>query len=366
MSLFYNLQEFFEQLRQEGLPVSPGQANDCFQALLHVDWLIEDAFYSAMSSTLVKNYSYQAIFDDVYKRYFIDRLPGQYYSDHHYNQQNNAIGNENISNEGSEFAQGLPLNSKSSSQAPPGGNKNPLEIEFNLANLDDIHKMERLFPVIARRLAAKMIKVHRRNDQNNLNYRRTIRQSMSTGGIPVDIITSKKIKQKPVLLVLCDVSGSVMNFSCFALALLASLERFFRHIHSYGFIDEIDNISQLLISGNPLTLRTHVLKHSRVVGGRGYTDYGAVFKAFQQRHSQLLNHKTTVLIFGDARNNWFRDETWALQEIRNRVKKIYWFNPESYANWNTGDSRMSEYLIHCDDSFSCTNLLEMEKAFEKL
>src|SRR5665647_1917583 len=77
-----------------------------------------------------------------------------------------------------------------------------------------------------------------------------------------------------------------------------------------------------------------------VAGTRGYTDYGSTFKGFVERYENLLTHKTSVLIFGDARNNWLNDQAWALQEIKASAKKVYWFNPEPQTRWSHGDSRM--------------------------
>ncbi len=211
-----------------------------------------------------------------------------------------------------------------------------------------------------------MVKKRNHNNLAMIDFRRTIRNSMSTGGVPVDIFTVKKTREKPVILTMCDLSGSVMTFSCFALALIASLERFFREMDSFAFIDDIDEITGLLFAGNPLDLRTHVLKNARVVGASGYTDYGVSLKAFHQRYRHHLSPKTSVLIFGDARNNWFNDESWVLQEMKKNVRKIYWFNPEPKRNWGMGDSRIHEYQQYCTQVFECSTLLKLEQAISQL
>ncbi|MBC7074706.1 MAG: VWA domain-containing protein [Syntrophomonadaceae bacterium] len=367
MTFFNSLLQFFEELRHEGVQVTPSQAMDCCQALLYVNWLKKEQFYTALLTTLVKEHSYQAIFDEVYSRYFEFDFsmsnPKPKEQLHQLiktvNTAEDPVGGEN------QLPVGLPQNRGSSSQ-PSRGRKNPLEQEFSEANLEDIRRMEALFPLIARRLAAKMIKKRKRNDRSNINYRGTIRRSMATGGIPVDIITSKKVRERPVILILCDVSSSVMNFSNFALALLAALENFFRQIRTFAFIDEIDEITHLLQKGNPLNLRSHIFKNAKVVGVSGYSDYGFVFRTFLDRYPGCLSHKTTVLIFGDARNNWFADESWVLKKIKGQVRRIYWFNPEPKEIWGSGDSRMYEYIKYCDKSFACPNLLELEKAIGQL
>lgn len=227
--------------------------------------------------------------------------------------------------------------------------------------------MEQFFPLIAKRLAARMIKKNRRRSDAFINYRSTLRQSIASGGIPLDVVTQVRSKEKPIMIAICDISGSVMTFSCFALALLASMQRFFRQLRTFAFIEALEEITDLLGVGSPLELRTTVLENARgVIGRRGYTDYGATFTVFAERYSDILSHKTTVLIFGDARNNWFNDETRALQLISERARRVYWFNPEPEAAWNRGDSRMHQYMVYCDKYFSCPDLARLEKALGEL
>lgn len=366
MTVLHNLQGFFEELRQEGVPITPSQAMDCCLAVLQVDWEREDYFYAALFSTLVKDYAYQEIFDQVFYRYFSYEINSQAGTAKIIPIKSRHLeASEQISISGGQMALGTPQSRGGAAQAP-GGSKNPLDQDFSLDSLADIHKLETVFPIIARRLAAKMVKKRNRNNLAMIDFRRTIRNSMSTGGVPVDIFTVKKTREKPVILTMCDISGSVMTFSCFALALIASLERFFRKIDSFAFIDDIDEITGLLFAGNPLDLRTHVLKNANVVGASGYSDYGVSLKTFQERYRHHLSHKTSVLIFGDARNNWFADESWVLQEMKKNVKKIYWFNPEPEKNWGMGDSRIYEYKKYCTEVFECSTLLKLEKAISQL
>ncbi len=366
MKVLHSLQGFFIELRGEGVPITPSQARDCCQALLQVDWTEEAYFYSALFCTLVKDYAYQATFDRVFQRYFHplassapepERIPPIIYRQ--------LDANEEISISGGQMALGT-SQSQGGAADSPGGSKNPLDQDFRLNSMEDIHQLEALFPIVARRLAARMVRKRKQNNLAMIDFRRTIRHSMSSGGVPLELFTIKKTREKPLILALCDVSGSVMTFSCFSLALIAALARFFRQIDSFAFIDEIDEVSKLLLSGHPLDLRNHVLRHAKVVGASGYTDYGVSFKSFHQRYGRYLSHKTTVLIFGDARNNWFNDESWVLQEMKLRVRKIYWFNPEPQRNWGLGDSRIYEYQKYLTQVFECSTLSQLEKAISQL
>ena len=366
MSILNAVQEFLLELRMEGIPITPSQAEDCFQALLLVDWSVEDQFLTALRSTLVKEYSHQAIFQEVYERCFHPGVREKMRREQWLAPIYRDMGP--VDDASAYAGDALPIHGM---QSVRGGlsqaTRNPLDQSFSLANLDEVRKMEALFPLIAKRLAAKMIKKNKHHDYSNINFRSTIRQSMSTGGVPLDIITSQKHKDKPVIIALCDISGSVMTFSCFALAMLASMQRFFQQLRTFAFIEDIQEVTDLMRIHDPLTLRTNILDNTQaVMGTRGYTDYGSTFKGFIERHNSLLTHKTSVLIFGDARNNWFRDEAWALQEIKARAKKVYWFNPEPQIRWSSGDSRMHAYMVYCSAFYSCPNLSALERAITRL
>lgn len=366
MPLFKYLQAFFAELRQQGIPVTTSQVRDCCQAVLLIDWSQREYFYATLFTTLVKDYSYQKAFDLVFNRFFEEYLNQE-------SRKRLAALKERVPFRPQEetavsdydLGMGAPMGRSGSSQAP-GGLKNPLEQDFGRVSASELARIEALVPLLARRLAAKFVKKRKRNDQNKLDFRRTIRNSLSTGGIPLNIFTVRKYREKPVILTLCDVSGSVMNFSCISLALIASLERFFQHIESYAFIDEISDITGLLLSGNPLNFRGHVLRNAKVVGATGYTNYGHALAKFHQRHRHRINRKTSVLIFGDARNNWQENEKWVLEEIKKQAKKVYWFNPEPQSLWGSGDSLIQDYAPYCDAVFACPNLLELEKSLGQI
>jgi hypothetical protein len=365
MGFFHVLQNFFRELRGEGIPVTASQVEDCCRALLMVNWLNEEYFYTALYSTLVKDNSHQTAFNEVYRRCFYpgfrDTIEPKWYPP--------VYRDMGLSDEISGYAaDALPVHGMQSLRGGQSQSlRNPLDQTFSLADLDDVRKMESLFPIIAKRLAARMIKKNQLNDQTNINYRKTMRQSMSSGGIPLELITQKRYREKPIVIAICDISGSVMTFSCFALAMLASMQRFFRQLRTFAFIEQIEEITPLLRLGDPLNLRNTVLNKARgVMGSGGYTDYGSSFKGFIKTYEGILSHKTTVLIFGDARNNWFNDETWALQEIKTRAKRVYWFNPEPESSWQRGDSRMYNYLKYCDRYFSCPNMSKLERAIGQL
>jgi len=116
----------------------------------------------------------------------------------------------------------------------------------------------------------------------------------------------------------------------------------------------------------PYSLRTRILYETEVTGESGRTDYGRSLATFYERYGQDLSPRSYVLIFGDARSNWFPPEPIVLKQIQDRVKRVYWFNPEAVSEWNAGDSNMNIYRKYCDRVFSTTNLDELVKALADL
>lgn len=184
MPLFHYLQAFFYELRRQGIPVTTSQVRDCCQALLLIDWSQKDCFYAALFTTLVKDYSYQKAFDDVFRRFFLEYLSpanASHFVTRDVREPYRPSKETAVSDY--DLGMGAPMGRSGSSQAP-GGLKNPLEQDFGQVTAEELARIEALVPLLARRLAAKFVKKRRRNDQNQLDMRRTIRNSISSGGFP--------------------------------------------------------------------------------------------------------------------------------------------------------------------------------------
>ena len=226
--------------------------------------------------------------------------------------------------------------------------------------------MESIIPLLAKRLASRTVIKRRREERGTLDHRRTMRQSMATGGIPAELFVKKRVRQKPVIFALCDVSLSCLHFSAFSLALVYSLEKFFRQVRCFAFVEETEEVTAIMRKELPYNLRTQILYDTKVTGESGRTDYGRSLATFYERYGQDLSHKSYVLIFGDARSNWFPAQPLVLKQIQDRVKRVYWFNPEAVSEWSTGDSSMNSYRKYCDRVFSTPNLDELVKALTEI
>lgn len=372
--LVQKIQAFIDDLRDHGILVNTSQAEECYRALGFIDWSEETIFYSALFCTLLKESALIPIFTDIYIRHFrsfpsedpqdlmaeLEGMLGAITS------PNQGYGGEGMGN--SEDDSG-PISKTRPRQNQPTFKKirkDPMTQGFYTANLEDIRLMESLVPLLAKRLVSKMVMKKRKNQRGYLDYRQTLRKSMSSGGVPVDIYIKKRLREKPVIFALCDVSVSCLEFSFFSLAMVNALEKFFRQVRSFAFIGETDEITSILKTHNYSNLRPRVMQEADVAGKTGYTDYGQAFITFNDRYGKDLSYKSYVLIFGDARTNWFNLEKWVLKDMQRRVKRIYWFNPEPKSDWGKGDSSMDAYARYCDKVFECSNLDQLSRAICEL
>jgi uncharacterized protein with von Willebrand factor type A (vWA) domain len=366
------IQAFLVDLRLAGIPISVSQAEDCYRSLLLIDWSQEEIFYSALMCTLLKESALLPIFDEVYRRHFhshpvrpsgTERVP----------EMLRELISEMIGRAGSggeqgkeEEAQAIRPNScaaeppvKAPGVKPP---KDPLSQNFYGLSYDELKRMESMVPLLAKRLASKMVMKKRKERAGQLDHRRTLRASMASGGVPVDLFVKKKTREKPVIFALCDVSLSCLQYSAFSLAMVYSLEKFFRQVRSFAFIEETDEVTSMLKDGPYMDFRRRILTEAGVTGETGRTDYGQSLTTFVAKYGKDLSHKSQVLIFGDARTNWFPTRPQVLKTIQDRVKRVYWFNPEPKAEWYTGDSSMKTYEKYCDRIFECSNLEQLAQA----
>ncbi len=199
---------------------------------------------------------------------------------------------------------------------------------------------QRLARVLASRLAAR----RRHARRGEIDLRKTLRKSMSTGGVPITLETRKPRPGRPDLVLLCDISGSVAGFSSFTMLLVDSLREQFSRVRIFAFVDRTDEVTDLFDQVTPLDQVTRrIFTETKVVGFEGHSDYGAALRGFAQDWPDAVTSRTSLLILGDARTN-YRDP--ALDTLRGLVevaKHAHWLNPEAEKMWGTGDSAADRY-----------------------
>jgi len=243
----------------------------------------------------------------------------------------------------------------------------PEDVEFMHASRDEMQNLKKALGPLTRKLAARLARKRRHGRRGPLDFRNTVRHSLSYGGVPADPKFKFPRPAKPELMVVADISGSVAAFARFTLMLVYAIQGQFSKVRSFVFIDGIDEVTDYFKSTEDVAEAIHrVNTEADVVWVDGHSDYGHAFEVFWERHGRDINAKTTVLLLGDARNNYHATQSWVVKEIRKRCRHVYWLNPEPRSYWNTGDSVVGEYGAHTDGVYECRNLRQLEAFVEKL
>jgi hypothetical protein len=149
--------------------------------------------------------------------------------------------------------------------------------------------------------------------------------------------------------------------------LVYAIQNQFAKVRSFVFIDGIDEVTDYFKATEDIAEAIHrVNTEADVVWVDGHSDYGHAFEVFWERWGKDVGPKTTVLLLGDARNNYHSSQSWIVKEMRHKARHVYWLNPEPRSYWNTGDSIVGEYATHVDGVYECRNLRQLEAFVEKL
>jgi len=221
-----------------------------------------------------------------------------------------------------------------------------------------IEQMRALIRQIARRLQERYSKPRKRQRRGHLDVRRTLRRNAAWGGVPFLTAWKRRKRDRPKIVALCDVSGSVARVSDFFLLLIHSLHEVVSDVRSFAFSGHLIEVSEILESKTPEEAMQDIM--SKV--GFGSSDYGSSFADFEQRWMACVTPQTTVIVLGDARSNNLDPGADILRRIAERSKRVVWLNPEGRMTWGWGDSEMLRYQTFCNVVRQCATAQQLERA----
>jgi uncharacterized protein with von Willebrand factor type A (vWA) domain len=230
---------------------------------------------------------------------------------------------------------------------------------------DEVAQMKTVVARLARKIKDALALRQRQEQRGRIDTRRTIRKSLQYGGIPMEVFLRRRHREKPKLITICDVSDSVRNASRFMLQLVWSLQECFSRMRSYVFVSEIAEVSQAFKT-TPVERAIEWALKGAPVDYHCRSDFGYAFSRFARTELEGLDRKTTILILGDARNNYNDPQAWALRLMRERVKGIIWLNPEGQWGWGIGDSVMPLYSPACDLVRECRTIQQLGEVVDNL
>jgi len=243
----------------------------------------------------------------------------------------------------------------------------PEDVDFMHLGKDELAALQRTVQPLARKLAVHLARKRRTRRDGRLDFRATMRRSLSSGGAPADPRFKTPHRSKPELWVLADISGSVAAFARFTLQLVYALSSQFSRTRSWAFVDGVDEVTGFLKGVDDISVAVNRINtEADVIWAEGHSDYGHALSDFVERWGKELTARTTVLVLGDARNNYHSVQPWAMAELARRSRHVWWLNPEPRAYWDTGDSVLAQYGAHCTGVWECRNLRQLRQFIEQL
>jgi uncharacterized protein len=240
------------------------------------------------------------------------------------------------------------------------------DVDFLGANASQLRELRQAVRPLARKLASRAAQKRRLRRRGRLDVRRTVRRSLSSGGVPVDPAFRAVRASKPDLYVLADVSGSVIEFAKFTLSLLHAMNQEFAKLRSFAFVDGIDEVTGLLAEGGHRMDLRGAFARAKLVADDGHSDYGNVFRRFAERYGGDVDARTTLIVMGDARNNYREPGLEPFRDLAERSRRLYWLNPEPRGEWDTTDSIMSAYGAACDRVFEVRTLRQLTACVDEI
>ena len=237
--------------------------------------------------------------------------------------------------------------------------------DFFRLDESEIKLLRRQMVVLADKLKKKVHKRERRKNRGRLDLRKILRNSAAYDGAPAKIYFRRKKPKRPELVVMCDVSGSVQTASKFMLSFVYALQDCFSKVRSFVFVGEIGECTDVFKNFSADDAVQEVFKRG-VIRFWANSDYGFVFKSFEDEFLESISSRTTVIVLGDGRNNYNTPEVKSLKAIAARANSLVWFNPEDRTSWGLGDSEMHYYAPICNEVHTVSNLTQLQTAIEKL
>jgi uncharacterized protein with von Willebrand factor type A (vWA) domain len=231
------------------------------------------------------------------------------------------------------------------------------------AEIEDVRRAVRRF---AERLrGGARVRARRRARRGRIDPHRTLREAMRTGGVPFVVARKQRRRQRPKLVILCDVSDSVRAAACFLLEFSYAVQELFERAKTFVFVSDLAETTQLF-AREPVRSAIARAWGGGLVGAGDNSNYGRVLRAFEGRYARELDRRTTVVVLGDGRTNYHDAAADVLERVRKRSRVVIWLCPEPRGEWGQGDSAMASYARHCTAVYEVRCAADLEHAARAL
>jgi uncharacterized protein len=216
---------------------------------------------------------------------------------------------------------------------------------------------------LARRLRTQ--RPLQRTRRGRLDVPRTLRAAAATGGVPFRLHRRRRRRERPEIVLLCDVSDSVRHVARFLLTLAHTLAASDAKVRSFVFVAGVAEVSALFASAD-VVRAADVALSGTLVDVHAHSDYGVALARFCERHAAAVTRRTTLVVLGDARTNYRPPRVDLLLSLRRRARRVLWLTPEAPGASAFGDSVLHEYAPACDQVWPVHDLGSLRRAIRRL
>ena len=236
------------------------------------------------------------------------------------------------------------------------------QAKLSFVDQRNFRHLRRLVQKMAKKLVAAYSRKRKITKRGALHVPRTLRKNLRHDGNLIDLQWKSTTIEKPRVFAICDVSGSVANYARFMLMVLYSLEEVLPNVRAFAFSSDLGEVTDLFKRNDIEDAIAHTLTDY----SGGSTDYGQAFEDFERIAGDDLDNRSTVIILGDARNNFGKPRTELLRKFYDRSRRVIWLNPEPHLSWGSGDSEMPRYRAHVHQAEVCNSLIHLERVVSNL
>ena len=226
----------------------------------------------------------------------------------------------------------------------------------------DMERMRSVVARMAKRLAVKHARRRKVRNRGQLDLRRTLRANAGHDGVPLDLVWRTRRKDRPKIVAVCDVSGSVAQYVRFLLLFLFMLREKVTDLETFAFSNHLEDVGPILETREFNAAMDHIVMHV----GSASTDYGVALEDLESTFGEVIDRRTTVLILGDGRSNHANPRLDLFQQIPDRAKRVVWLCPEPEGSWGMGDSCLLQYRPFCSHLSHCATAGDIERAIDEM
>jgi uncharacterized protein with von Willebrand factor type A (vWA) domain len=245
------------------------------------------------------------------------------------------------------------------------GDKSLLHRNLSSLTPDEVQRMRAVVRKLAERLKTRLSRRRKVRRRGKLSVRRTLRRNLATGGQLFKLVFRARRRERPEIVVLCDVSDSVRNVSRLMLQFVYTLQELYSRVRSFVFVSDLGEVTHLF-KKTDVNSAVDLATAGKVINLSANSNYGHALKLFHATYLGSITRRTTVIVLGDGRTNYNPPNAWALAELKQKCRRLVWLCPEEKHSWGFGDSEMPLYARHCHRVESVRSLDDLARVAAEL